>query len=232
MVKQQDPVKGADIRRIQFVVFGFYQLLYEFVHGGVLYTDDVVATRNVRRPAAPEVFLFRTRHIKAAESADDYVKVKIVQLVFVGVDFQNAGGGFYADFTQVFNKRKQDTGEGIAIGRIYDYFKLQRFAGFQITHFFVDKVVTGIVKQFDGALKVFPVGKGIVASEPFLSLFAGRGNQAVGVALAIVGGVSCRLYARTGDPELLTNKKGSILVEPFLLFPNIVPIRFFTSSHS
>ena len=34
-----------------------------------------------------------------------------------------------------------------------------------------------------------------------------------------------------GDPELLTNKKGSILVEPFLLFPNIVPIRFFTSSH-
>ena len=51
------------------------------------------------------------------------------------------------------------------------------------------------------------VGKGIVASEPFLSLFAGRGNQAVGVALAIVGGVSCRLYARTGDPELLTNKR-------------------------
>lgn len=27
------------------------------------------------------------------------------------------------------------------------------------------------------------------------------------MALAIVGGGSCRLYARTGDPELLTNKK-------------------------
>ena len=38
------------------------------------------------------------------------------------------------------------------------------------------------------------------------------------MALAIGGGGSCRLYARTGDPELLTNKKGSILVEPFLLF--------------
>ena len=34
------------------------------------------------------------------------------------------------------------------------------------------------------------------------------------MALAIGGGVSCRLYARTGDPELLTNKKGSIWVEP------------------
>ena len=38
--------------------------------------------------------------------------------------------------------------------------------------------------------------------------------------------------AGPGDPELLTNKKGSILVEPFCYFPNIVPIRFFTSSHS
>ena len=37
------------------------------------------------------------------------------------------------------------------------------------------------------------------------------------MALAIVGGVSYRLCARTGDPELLTNKKGSILVEPFFV---------------
>lgn len=78
----------------------------------------------------PQVFLFGTRHIKAAKSADDNVKVKIVQLVFVGVDFQYASGGFYADFAQVFNKRKQDAGKGITVGRIYDYFKLQRFTCF------------------------------------------------------------------------------------------------------
>lgn len=81
MVKQQNPVKGTDVCGIKFIVFGFYQLLYELVHGRVLYSNNVVAAPNVCRLAAPKVFLFGTRHVKAAKSADDNVKVKIVQLV-------------------------------------------------------------------------------------------------------------------------------------------------------